>query len=178
MNAYVYGYGEPGRERADRRRSGVTFGDMDSAPGIDLIMADMAWLEANRPDRRHLHHPRAWHEDHVGALLACCGRSCKSRCIAGVSPARWLLKLEEAASPPTSDPCPAPPTSCRPVPSGAVRADQPLDPRKLGADHRYACRADRPYRRLQAGRVARGGRGVPTRSCGTRSPMKGGGSRC
>ena len=48
MNAYVYGYGEPGRERLILVDLGVTFGDMDSAPGIDLIMADPGWLEDNR----------------------------------------------------------------------------------------------------------------------------------
>ena len=67
MNAYVYGYGEPGRERLIVVDLGVTFGDMDSAPGIDLIMADVAWLEANR-DRIEAIFITHGHEDHVGAL--------------------------------------------------------------------------------------------------------------
>ena len=46
MNAYVYGYGPAGRERLILVDLGVTFGDMDSAPGIDLIMPDLRWLEA------------------------------------------------------------------------------------------------------------------------------------
>ena len=41
MNAYVYGYGHPGRERLILVDLGVSFGDMDSSPGIDLIMPDL-----------------------------------------------------------------------------------------------------------------------------------------
>lgn len=67
MNAYVYGYGQPGRERLILVDLGVTFGDMDSAPGIDLIMADMRWLEDNR-DRLEAIFITHAHEDHVGAL--------------------------------------------------------------------------------------------------------------
>ena len=67
MNAYVYGYGQPGKERLIVVDLGVTFGDMDSTPGIDLIMADTAWLTANkdRIDAIFITHA---HEDHVGAL--------------------------------------------------------------------------------------------------------------
>ncbi|MFT4013474.1 MAG: ribonuclease J [Paracoccus sp. (in: a-proteobacteria)] len=67
MNAYVYGYGEPGRERLIVVDLGVTFGDMDSAPGIDLIMADVAWLAQNR-NRIEAIFITHGHEDHVGAL--------------------------------------------------------------------------------------------------------------
>ncbi|MDO5659040.1 MAG: ribonuclease J [Paracoccus sp. (in: a-proteobacteria)] len=67
MNAYVYGYGERGRERLILVDLGVTFGDMDSAPGIDLIMPDMAWLVENR-DRLEAIFITHAHEDHVGAL--------------------------------------------------------------------------------------------------------------
>lgn len=67
MNAYVYGYGPAGRERLILVDLGVTFGDMDSAPGIDLIMPDLRWLEDNR-DRLEAIFITHGHEDHVGAL--------------------------------------------------------------------------------------------------------------
>lgn len=67
MNAYVYGYGKPGKERLIVVDLGVTFGDMDSAPGIDLIMADVEWLEKNRDRIEGIYITHA-HEDHVGAL--------------------------------------------------------------------------------------------------------------
>ncbi|MFV0291780.1 MAG: ribonuclease J [Paracoccus sp. (in: a-proteobacteria)] len=67
MNAYVYGYGQPGRERLIVVDLGVTFGDMDTTPGVDLIMADTAWLQANR-DRIEAIFITHAHEDHIGAL--------------------------------------------------------------------------------------------------------------
>ena len=67
MNCYVYGYGEPGKERLIVVDLGVTFGSMDSAPGIDLIWADAAWL-AERADRIEAICITHAHEDHVGAL--------------------------------------------------------------------------------------------------------------
>ncbi|MCB1310869.1 MAG: ribonuclease J, partial [Sedimentitalea sp.] len=44
MNAYVYGYGPPERERLIPVALGVTFPDMDTTPGVDLVMPDIAWL--------------------------------------------------------------------------------------------------------------------------------------
>lgn len=67
MNAYVYGYGQPGRERLILVDLGVTFGDMNSSPGIDLIMPDIAWLEQNR-DRLEAIFITHGHEDHLGAI--------------------------------------------------------------------------------------------------------------
>lgn len=67
MNAYVYGYGAPGRERLVLIDLGVTFPDMDSAPGVDLILPDIAWLVENR-DRLEAIVITHAHEDHVGAL--------------------------------------------------------------------------------------------------------------
>ena len=67
MNAYVYGYGKPGRERLILVDLGVTFPDMDSAPGVDLILPDIAWLVENR-DRLEAIVITHAHEDHVGAL--------------------------------------------------------------------------------------------------------------
>ena len=50
MNAYVYGWGAPDEERLIVVDLGVTFPDMDGSPGVDLIFADVAWLE-ERADR-------------------------------------------------------------------------------------------------------------------------------
>ncbi len=67
MNAYVYGYGPQGKERLIVVDLGVTFPDMDGTPGVDLILPDIAWLEARkeRIDGIFITHA---HEDHVGAI--------------------------------------------------------------------------------------------------------------
>lgn len=67
MNAYVYGYGRPGKERLMLVDIGVAFPDMDSSPGVDLIVPDLSWLTKNldRLDGIVITHA---HEDHIGAL--------------------------------------------------------------------------------------------------------------
>lgn len=67
MNAYVYGYGPKGKERLILVDLGVTFPDMDTTPGVDLIFPDMTWLaeNADRLDAIFITHA---HEDHVGAI--------------------------------------------------------------------------------------------------------------
>jgi ribonuclease J len=67
MNLYVYGFGRPGKERLLVVDMGVSFPDMDGSPGVDLIMADPAWLveRADRIEGIVLTHA---HEDHIGAL--------------------------------------------------------------------------------------------------------------
>ena len=67
MNAYVYGYGEPEQERLIVVDLGVTFPDMDSSPGVDLILPDITWLveRKERIDGIFITHA---HEDHVGAI--------------------------------------------------------------------------------------------------------------
>ncbi|MFA5538810.1 MAG: ribonuclease J [Gemmobacter sp.] len=67
MNCYVYGYGPEDRERLIVVDLGVTFPDMDSTPGVDLIMPDIRWL-AERADRIEGIFITHAHEDHVGAL--------------------------------------------------------------------------------------------------------------
>jgi len=67
MNAYVYGYGPAGKERLILVDMGVTFPDMDTSPGVDLIMPDLSWLEA-RLDRLEAIFITHAHEDHIGAL--------------------------------------------------------------------------------------------------------------
>lgn len=67
MNCYVYGYGPAGKERYIVVDLGVTFPSMDGTPGVDLIFADVAWLEErkDRIDGIFITHA---HEDHVGAV--------------------------------------------------------------------------------------------------------------
>ncbi len=67
MNCYVYGYGAPGKERLIIVDLGVTFPDMDTTPGVDLIMPDITWLEKRRDqiDGVFITHG---HEDHIGAV--------------------------------------------------------------------------------------------------------------
>ena len=67
MNAYVYGYGPKGKERLILVDLGVAFPDMDSSPGVDLIMADISWL-SDKLDRLEAIFITHAHEDHIGAL--------------------------------------------------------------------------------------------------------------
>lgn len=67
MNAYVYGYGPEDQERLILVDLGVTFPDMDTTPGVDLILPDIAWLEERR-DRLEAIFITHAHEDHVGAV--------------------------------------------------------------------------------------------------------------
>lgn len=67
MNAYVYGYGKKGEERLILVDLGVAFSDMETTPGVDLILPDIAWL-AERADRLEAIFITHAHEDHVGAV--------------------------------------------------------------------------------------------------------------
>lgn len=67
MNCYVYGYGPKGKERYILVDLGVTFPDMDSTPGVDLIMPDISWI-AERADRLEAIFITHAHEDHVGGV--------------------------------------------------------------------------------------------------------------
>ncbi len=73
MNCYVYGYGPKGRERFIIVDLGVTFPDMDTTPGVDLILPDIAWIE-ERKDRLDAIFITHAHEDHVGAIGHLWGR--------------------------------------------------------------------------------------------------------
>ncbi len=67
MNCYVYGYGPAGKERLIVVDLGVTFPDMDTTPGVDLILPDISWL-ADKLDRVEAIFITHAHEDHIGAL--------------------------------------------------------------------------------------------------------------
>ncbi len=67
MNAYVYGYGKPDREKLILVDLGVAFPDMDTSPGVDLIFADITWLK-ERVDRLEAIFVTHAHEDHIGAV--------------------------------------------------------------------------------------------------------------
>ncbi|MBV0911451.1 ribonuclease J [Anianabacter salinae] len=67
MNCYVYGYGPEGAERFLLVDLGVTFPDMETTPGVDLILPDIAWLEERRDRLDGIVITHA-HEDHVGAV--------------------------------------------------------------------------------------------------------------
>ena len=67
MNCYLYGLGEGRRRRWIMVDLGVTFGDMETAPGVELILPDLEFIlgEKDRLDAIILTHG---HEDHVGAI--------------------------------------------------------------------------------------------------------------
>ncbi len=67
MNCYVYGYGPEGQERLIVADLGVTFPDMDTTPGVGLILPDIGWLVERRDRIEGIFVTHA-HEDHVGAL--------------------------------------------------------------------------------------------------------------
>ncbi|MEM6758463.1 MAG: ribonuclease J [Pseudomonadota bacterium] len=67
MNAYVYGYGAQDQERLIVVDLGVAFPDMDTSPGVDLIIADIDWLVERREQIEAVFVTHA-HEDHVGAV--------------------------------------------------------------------------------------------------------------
>ncbi|MBO9477797.1 ribonuclease J [Shimia sp. R11_0] len=67
MNAYVYGYGPADNERLILVDIGVAFSDMETSPGVDLIFADIRWLEENK-HRLEAVFITHGHEDHIGAV--------------------------------------------------------------------------------------------------------------
>ena len=67
MNMYLYGYGENGKESFIIIDVGVAFPDMESTPGVDLIMANPKFIEENRERLVGIFITHA-HEDHIGAI--------------------------------------------------------------------------------------------------------------
>ena len=67
MNMYLYGYGETGAEEYILVDIGVTFPDMNTTPGVDLIMPDVSFVESIKERLLGIFITHA-HEDHIGAL--------------------------------------------------------------------------------------------------------------
>ncbi|WP_371157712.1 ribonuclease J [Jannaschia sp. 2305UL9-9] len=67
MNAYVYGYGPEGKERLILVDLGIAFPDMDTTPGVDIILPDIGWL-MDKLDRIEGVFITHGHEDHVGGV--------------------------------------------------------------------------------------------------------------
>lgn len=68
MNLGLYGYGRAGQRQWLMVDCGVTFGDPALTPGIDLIMPDISFIEAEKKNLVGIVLTHA-HEDHYGALL-------------------------------------------------------------------------------------------------------------
>jgi len=67
MNMAIYGYGPAQKRQWLMVDCGVSFGD-DSLPGIDLVMPDTRFIEAQRKNLLGIVLTHA-HEDHFGALI-------------------------------------------------------------------------------------------------------------
>ena len=98
MNCYVYGYGPAGKERLIIVDLGVTFPDMDSSPGVDLILADTGWL-ADNADRIEAIFITHAHEDHVGALALVWPDLKKPVYARKFTAAIAMMKMEEQGQP-------------------------------------------------------------------------------
>ena len=98
MNAYVYGYGPKGRERLILVDLGVAFPDMDTSPGVDLILPDIGWL-ADKLDRLEAIFITHAHEDHIGALAPLWPRLQKKVYCRRFTATICKLKFDEAGLP-------------------------------------------------------------------------------
>lgn len=67
MNMYLYGWGKPGQERWIMVDVGVTFPNMESSPGVDLIFPDTTFIEERLEQLEAIFITHA-HEDHIGGL--------------------------------------------------------------------------------------------------------------
>ena len=67
MNCYLYGLGSGSARRWIMVDLGLGFGDMETAPGVELVLPDLefAYAERDRLEAIFLTHA---HEDHVGAI--------------------------------------------------------------------------------------------------------------
>ncbi len=67
MNMYLYGFGPETARKWIVVDCGVTFGDMSSAPGVELVLPDIGFIAQRKNDVEAIFITHA-HEDHVGAL--------------------------------------------------------------------------------------------------------------
>ena len=67
MNMYLYGHGRGKDRRYIMVDCGVSFGDMENSPGIELVMPDPAFIAQRRKQLVGIFLTHA-HEDHIGAL--------------------------------------------------------------------------------------------------------------
>lgn len=67
MNMYLYGYGPARDRRWILVDCGIGFGDMNSSPGIELMLPDIAYIaeQAGQLDGIFITHA---HEDHIGGI--------------------------------------------------------------------------------------------------------------
>ena len=98
MNSYVYGYGPKGKERLILVDLGVAFPDMDTSPGVDLILPDVSWLH-DKLDRLEAIFITHAHEDHIGALAPLWPRLQKKVYCRRFTATIGRLKFDEAGLP-------------------------------------------------------------------------------
>lgn len=67
MNMYVYGYGSQDGEQFIVVDAGVLFPDMETAPGVDLIIPDFSWLVERKSQVEAIFITHG-HLDHLGAI--------------------------------------------------------------------------------------------------------------
>ncbi len=68
MNAYLYGIGPPEEREWLLVDLGITFPEGDWEPGVDVILPDLAFIEAEKASLKGIVITHA-HEDHIGAVL-------------------------------------------------------------------------------------------------------------
>lgn len=68
MNAYLYGLGPPDNRRWLMVDLGITFPEGEDDPGIDVILPDVRFIEAEKAALAGLVITHA-HEDHIGAVI-------------------------------------------------------------------------------------------------------------
>lgn len=67
MNCYMYGYGPAASRRWIIVDLGIGFGDMETSPGVELVLPDISFAIAERERIEAIFLTHA-HEDHVGAI--------------------------------------------------------------------------------------------------------------